>query len=822
MPSLANQLKQVFRRLGRAPLFTAITLLTLAVGIGSNSAIFSVINGVLLKPLPYSDPDRLVAISHSAPGLGFPRLDMSPAIYYTYREESRVFEQVGAWRRDSVNITGVAEPEQVDAFFVTYDILPMLRVNPLIGRTFDQKDDSPASPETTVLTYAYWQRKFGGDPSAIGKRIVVEGKATDIIGVLPQDFKFRNMHPSMVLPLRFDRAKTFVGNFSYQGIARLKPGITLAQTNADVARMLPMQMDKFTMPPGFTREMFRQALIGPNLHFLKDDVIGDIGKVLWVLMATVGIVLLIACANVANLFLVRAEGRQQEFAIRAALGAGSSQMSSDLLSESITLGIIGGILGAGLAYAGIRLLVSLGPSDIPRLSEITMDPLVLLFTFGISLVAGVLFGLLPVFKFSATALGTALREGGRALSDGRERLRARNVLVVVQVALALVLLISSGLMIRTFQALRNVRPGFTHPEDVLTLRVSIPEALIPSPQQTVRMHQQIAEKIQQMPGVTSVGLTTSVTMDGSNSNDPLFLEDFPPPEGQIPPMHRMKWVGPGYFHAMGNPLIAGRDLTWEDAYNALPVGVISEGFARKYWKDPAKAIGSRLRESPKDDWRQIVGVVGDDRDDGVDQPAPETIYWPPIQKNFWAQPISVRRDLAYVIRGPRTGSATFVKEVRQAVWSVNPSLPVAGVQTLQEIYSQSMARTSFTLLMLAIAASMALLLGVVGIYGVISYSVSQRTREIGIRMALGAQRQDVSQMFLRHGLVLSGIGIVLGIGVALGLTRLMSSLLFEVSPFDPLTFAAVPLGLILASMLASYLPARKATTVDPVQALRAD
>jgi len=325
-----------------------------------------------------------------------------------------------------------------------------------------------------------------------------------------------------------------------------------------------------------------------------------------------------------------------------------------------------------------------------------------------------------------------------------------------------------------------------------------------------------------MPGVTSVGLTSSVTMDGSNSNDPLFLEDFPPPEGQIPPMHRMKWIGPGYFHAMGNPLIAGRDLTWEDSYNALPVSVIAESFARKYWKDPAKAIGRRLRESPKDEWRQIVGVVGDERDNGVDQPAPETIYWPLIQKGFWGDPVSLRRDLAYAIRGPRTGSATFLKEVRQAVWSVNSSLPVANVSTLKDIYSGSMARTSFTLLMLAIASGMALLLGVVGIYGVISYSVSQRTREIGIRMALGAQRQDVSQMFLRHGLLLSGIGIIIGVGAALGLTRLMASLLFAVSPFDPLTFAAVPLGLILAATLASYLPARKATTVDPVQALRAD
>lgn len=806
----------------RAPMFTLVTLITLAVGIGANSAIFSVINGVLLKPLPYDDPDRIVGVWHTAPGLGFQRLNASPATYFTYREEGHVFEKSGIWRSDTATITGLAEPEQVDIMQVTFDVLPVLRIQPVIGRGFSEKDDTPGTPETVMLSYGYWQRKFGGDPQAVGKRLLVEGRARDIIGVLPQSFRFQTLHPAVLLPLRLNRAEVFVGNFSYQGIARLKPGVTVPQASADVARMLPMLMDKFKLPPGFTAEMFRQARLGPNIHLFKDDVVGDVGKVLWVLMATVGIVLFIACANVANLFLVRAEGRQQEFAVRAALGAGWGRLARELLFESVTLGVLGGVLGAALAYAGIRLLVSLGPADIPRLDEISMDPSVIFFTLGISLLAGILFGLIPVFKFSGITLGTALREGGRTLSEGRDRLRARNVLVVVQVALALVLLISSGLMIRTFQALRKVQPGFVHPEEVLTLRVSIPEALIRNPDQAVRAHQQILERIQQMPGVTAAGLCTSITMDGSHNNDPIFIEDFPSPEGQIPPMRRYKWISPGYFHTMGNPLRAGRELTWTDAYNAAPVAVITENFARKYWKDPAKAIGRRIRETPKDGWREIVGVVGDERDDGVDQKAPEEVYWPMIMKGFWNDPITVQREMAYAIRGPRTGSATFLKEVREVVWSVNASLPVANVSTLEEIYRKSMARTSFTLLMLAIAASMALLLGVVGIYGVISYSVSQRTREIGIRMALGAQREHVRQMFLRHGLILSGIGILIGIGAAVGSTRLMSALLFEVSPLDPLTFAAVPAGLIVAAMFASYLPARKATTVDPVQALRAE
>ena len=803
-------------------MFTLVTLLTLGVGIGANSAIFSVINGVLLKPLPYDDPDRIVGVWHKAPGLGFPQLNSSPAAYFTYKEESRVFERTALWRGDTITITGLAEPEHATCLTVTADFLPILRIHPVLGREFSEEEDSPGGPQTVMLSYAYWQRKFGGDQSAIGKRLIIDGVARDIIGVLPQSFRFQDRHPAVILPLRLNRAQVFVGNFSFLGIARLKPGISLAQANADVARMLPMLMEKFQLPAGFTPQMFREARLGPDIHLLKQDVIGDIGKVLWVLMAVVGIVLLIACANVANLFLVRAEGRQQELAIRAALGAGKVRLARELLAESVTLGALGGVLGAFLAYGGIRLLVSLNPAGVPRLEEISVDARVLLFTLAISLLAGLLFGLLPVFRLGGLSLGTSMREGGRALSEGRERLRARNILVVVQVALALVLLVSSGLMIRTFQALRKVQPGFIHPEQVLTMRIAIPGALIPAAERTVRTHQEILEKIRQLPGVTAAGLCTSIAMDGLNSNDPIFVEDFPPPEGQIPPMHRYKWVSPGYFHTVGNPLVAGRDFTWNDIYNTTEVVIISENFARKYWKDPAKAVGRRIRETPKDPWRQIVGVVGDERDDGVDKPAPELVYWPMWQKGFWGDPETVQREIAYAIRGSRVDSAGFLNEVRQTVWSVNPSLPLADVSTLAEIYNKSMARTSFTLLMLAIAGGAALLLGLVGIYGVLAYSVSQRTREIGIRMALGARSDHVRLMFLRHGLTLAAIGIAIGMGAAAGLTRLMSSLLFNVSPLDPVTFALVAVGLIAAAMIASYLPARRATGIDPAQALRAE
>ncbi len=799
-----------------------MTLLTLAIGIGANTAIFSVVNGVLLKPLPFGDPERLVGVWHTAPGLGMKIMNASPATYFTYKEEGRVFENSGVWNGESVSVTGLAEPEQVDVLNVTEGVLPTLRVQPALGRAFNVKDDSPGTPETVILSYAYWQRKFGGDQSAVGRRILINGRAHEIIGVMPQSFRFLDQHPALLLPLRFNRAEVFVGNFSFQGIARLKPGVTIAQANADVARMLPMLTDRFKLPPGFNAKMFQDAKFGPNVRPFKEDAVGDVGKVLWVLLATVGIVLFIACANVANLFLVRAEGRAQEFAIRAALGAGRGQLSQELLVESVALGLAGGALGLALAYAGLHLLTALAPSNLPRLEEISIDGRVFVFALAVSLLAGIFFGLIPAFRFGRGQLGAAIREGGRNSSDGRQRHRARGVLAVVQVALALVLLIGSGLMIRTFQAMREVRPGFVHPEQVLTLSLSIPQAAVPDPERAVRMHQEILERIQNMPGVSAASVSNGVPMDGNHSNDPVFSEDFPTPQGQIPQIRRFKFISPGYFHTMGNAILAGRDFTWADSYNKTPVCLVSENFARLFWKDPAQAIGRRIRESPGSPWREIAGVVGDERDDGVNQKAPETVYWPLLIANFWGDKVSARRTLVYSIRSPRTGTPGFLDAVRKTVWSANSNLPIANIKTLQQVYDRSMARTSFTLVMLAIAAAMALLLGVVGIYGVISYSVAQRTREIGIRMALGAPRQTVQGMFVRDGLLLTAAGIAAGLGAAVVVTRWMAALLFDVRPIDPLTYAAVSAVLIAAAVLASYLPARRATLIDPIQALKTE
>ena len=818
---MPSRIRRVVRRLLSAPLFTSIAALTLALGIGANSAIFGVVRGVLLKPLPFEKADELVGVWHSAPGLGFPVMNQSPATYLTYRAEGRVFEDIGLWDNTSVSVTGTGEPERVQALLVTDGTLALLRVNPQIGRRFTAEDDSPKTPERVMLAHGYWQRKYGSDPGVLGRHLEVDGKPREIIGVLPAGFGFLDNNPQLLLPFRFDPANVFVGNFSYQGVARLKPGATIEQANADVARMLPLTIERFRLPPGFTKQMFEEVKLGPNVRPLSEDVIGDVGPMLWILLGTVGIVLLIACANVANLFLVRAEGRQQELAIHAALGAGTRRIASELLSESVALGLLGGALGLLLAYAGVRGLVAAAPEGLPRLEEIAVDGTVLIFTLVISLMAGLLFGLIPVLKFARPQLASALKEGGRLSSVGRERHRARNALVVAEIALAVVLLIASGLMMRTFQAMRQVEPGFTNPKDVLTLRVSIPQQLVPDHEQVIRTHEQVLRRIEQIPGVTSVGLSSSITMDGYDSNDPIFVEEFPGPGGRIPPLRRFKFVSENYLQTMGNPVLAGRAITWADIYSRAEVVMVTENFAREFWNEPSAALGKRIRNTPRNPWRTIIGVVGNERDDGAAEPAPAIVYWPILMNEFWDQKVFASRNLGYAIRTARTGSPTLLKEIQQVVWSVNANLPVAGVQTLDEIHAESMAQTSFALIMLAIAAGVALLLGVVGIYGVISYIATQRTREIGIRMALGAAQGDVSRLFLRQGLVLAGVGIVLGTVAAAGLTRLMSALLFGVSAIDPVTYAAVALGLSGVALLASYLPARRAARIDPAHALRA-
>ena len=800
LEELLADLRHAARVCSKRPGFAAAAVLTLALGIGASTAVFSVVHGVLLKPLPFDEPGRLVSVRHQEPTIGV--MNHGPATYFTYRDNQRSFEAIGTWESDEATITGQGEPEQVEVLTVSSTTLPLLRVQPVLGRPFSAEDDAPGSPPRALLTHGYWQRRYGGAETVIGRTLEVDGAPAEIIGVLPPSFRFLHGDPAVVLPMQLDPASATDVMFDFGAVARLKPGATLAQANTDVERMISL------LPSGFG--VFK---LQPYVRPLADEVIGDVGRLLWILQAAVIVVLLIACGNVANLFLIRAEGRQQELAMRAALGAGRGRIARVLLSESILLALAGGALGLVLAYGALGLLRRIAPAELPRVDEIGIDATVLLFTLAISVLSGVLFGVFAVWKYGAPGI-TAIREGGRSASDGPKRHRVRSALVVSQVALALMLMIASGLMIRTFVALRQVQPGFTGPAHVQTFRLASPEAVVADPDEMARTHEQIARQIAQVPGVTSVGISSSITMDGEDNTNPIYAEGFPVAEGALPPLRRFKSFAPGYFETMGNPVVEGRSITWTEIYQRRPVVVISETLAREYWKDPASALGKRIRTDPENPWSEVVGVVGNERDDGLNRPATAIVYWPMLDDNY------ENRTMAYAVRSDRVGAPGFLRELEQAVWSVNPDLPFAAVQTLEEIQARSMAETSFAMTMLAISASVALLLGIVGIYGVIAYVVTQRTREIGIRMALGAEVGAVRRMFLRHGLWLTSAGIALGIGAALVLTRVMSALLFGVGRLDPVTYAAVSGTLAAVALLATYLPARRASRIEPSIALR--
>jgi predicted permease len=806
MGSFTTQLRQVLRRLRRTPMFTVVTLITLAAGVGANTVVFSVLEGILLKPLPYPHSEQLVMAAHLAPGIhatgAFPG---SPSTYFIYREQNKTFQDIAMTTGDSASVTGRGEPEQVRVQRVTDGMTSLLGVGPAIGRSFSRQDDLPNAPLTALLMYGYWQRKFGGDRGIVGQEIKVDGKPAQIIGVMPSDFHILDQEdPALLLPFQFDRGKTFLGNFSYFTIARLKPDTTIEQASADIARMIPTVLSSFPAPTGFSVNLFQSAHLGPSIVPLKDRVVGDVRATLWILMGSIALVLLIACANVANLVLVRVDGRRQELAIRSALGAGWGRIASELLFESLVLGILGSLLGLGVAYAALRVLVRMAPRGLPRVHEIGIDGWVLLFTLGVALLA------------------SGLREGARGLSQSRDQHRARSMLVVVQVALALVLLICSGLMARTFVALTRVQPGFTDPEQVQLFTLTLPKSEVADDQNVPRKFEEILRKVEAVPGVASVGLSTSIPLDGNGSYDPVFAEDHSYRPDELPPIRRFKWVSPGFLKTMGTPLVAGRDLTWTDTYNMTPVALVSENVAREMWREPSAALGKRIRVGTTDDWREIIGVVSNVYDDGLNQKPSSAFYWPIMVRNFEGENLRARRELAFALRTPRAGTENLMKDVRQAVWSVDPNLPLAEVQTEETYYRSSMARTSFTLLMLGVAGAMALLLGTVGIYGVIAYSVSQRTREIGIRMALGAQRQELTGMFVRHGLVLTVIGVAFGLAGAFFSMRFLSSLLFGVKPVDLVTYGAVSTGLLVTALLASYLPSRRAATVDPVEALRGE
>jgi predicted permease len=829
LDTLNRDVRYGLRTLRRNPVFTVVALLTIAIGIGANAAVFSVVNSVLLRPLHYPQAEELVAIRQLAPGAAglasfSDGLRLSPSMYFTYSEQNRSFQSLGVWTTGTANVTGLTEPEQLRTVGVSDGVLQALDVPPLAGRWLLRADQIPRGRETVMLSYGYWQRRFGGERSAIGRNIIVDSRPREIVGVMPQGFQVVQAEGDLIVPLSFDRGKLTLAGFYLQGVARLKSGVTIARANADVARMLPTWMDSWSNGPGADGRFYETWRIAPAIRPLKQEVVGNVGNVLWVVMGTVGLVMLIACANVANLLLVKGESRQQELAIRASLGAAWGRIVRDMLLESMLLGLIGGVLGTGIAVGGIRLLMAIGPANLPRLGELSMDARTLWFTLVLSLLSGLFFGLIPALKYAGPRISVVLRSAGRTQSVSRERHRTRNLLVVAQVALAMVLMVSAGLMIRTFQALRIVEPGFADAKHLETMRVSIPESMVASPEQVIRIQNNIADKLAAIPGVTSAGFASAMPMEGYDSMwNEIFAEDKVYPGGQAAPLRFFKYVSPGFFHTAGTRVVAGRELTWTEVYGHRPVAMVSENLARELWGSTSAALGKRIREFPAMAWQEVIGVVQDVREKGVHEQAPGIVYWPSMMENLYGpSPLNAIRTVTFVVRSDRTGTEGFLNQERQAVWSVNSSLPLASVRTMQEVYSRSLARTSFTLVMLGIAGAMALVLGIVGIYGVISYTVSQRRREIGIRLALGAQQGELRRMFVRYALVLAGIGVAIGLEAALGLTRLMKSLLFGISPVDPLTYAVVPVVLMASAALASYLPARRAASVDPAEALRAE
>jgi putative ABC transport system permease protein len=814
---LLRDIRFAHRRLRRDPGFSVAAVLTLALGIGATVASFSIVNGVLIKPLPYPNPGGLVAVLQTAPGIGIEEMGMCSGQYFTYRAENRTFEDLGLTFRAWVTVTGQAEPEQVLTLGVSEATLPLLGVQPALGRLFTAEDDSPVAPPTVILGHWYWLRRFGGNPDVIGSLLTLNGMPTEVVGILPEQFSYLDMRPGLIVPLQLDPARATIGGFGFRPVARLRPGMTIQEANADLARMLPLAIERF--PTGATQAQVEEWQLSPLVTPLKDHLVGSLGSRLWLLLGAVGIVFVIACTNVANLFLVRTEGRQREIAVRAALGAGRRRVAWELLLESLILGVSAGTLGLGIAWGGIRLLRLMAPATVPRLEEIGLDPNVLLFTLSVSVLGGLFLGLFPVAKCGDPRLIGSLSHGTHGMGRSDRRVHARSGLAVAQLALAMVLLISSGLMVRSLHALRKVHPGFERPEELLTFTLNVPNPAGADLQAASQAHEQILRAIKQIPGILSVGASSSVPMDGRDYENTVDVEDRP--NGTFP-TRRNNFVSEGYFETMEIPVLAGRPIEWADVREGRRVAVVSESFAKVHWGDPAAALGRNISQNAAggEGWREIVGVVGDVHSLGLDREPWPTVYWPMAVANFWGSPVFIPGTMVFSVRVGGVGPMQILDRVREAVWSVNPDLPLAAIRTQAEILDRSAARTSFTMVLLSISATLAMAFGIVGLYGVISYSVSSRNAELGLRVAMGAQRGDVTKMVLGQGFALAAVGVAVGLAGAAGLTRLMAALLFGVSPADPTTYGVVSITLTAVALLASFIPAHRAASLDPLIALR--
>ena len=816
MGTLLQDLRYSMRMLAKSPGFTAIAVLTLALGIGANTALFSVVNGVLLSPLPYPQPNRLVALYSRTPS--FTTSSISYPNFLDWQRQNNSFNDLAAWRSDSFNMTGAGEPERLRGEMVSAEFFPILGVQPVVGRTFTAQDDHPGAAPVVILSNAFWHSRFGASPRILGQTISLNAIPYTVIGVLPADFYFRGNNFSnntkIYVPLGQWTDKTFLDRrvgMGMDALGRLKPGITIVQARADMSGVAENLARAY---PDADKDS------GVTLIPLQQNMVGDIAPLLYVLLAAVGFVLLIACVNIANLLLARSTGRTREFAIRAALGASRVRMVRQLLTESVLLSVAGGTVGLLLAAWGPRAGIAVLPQALPRAGNVGLDASVLLFTLGVSLFAGILFGLAPALKTSQRNIGETLKEGGRGSSGSRHRLQG--IFVIAETALALILLVGAGLMIRSLVALWGVNPGF-NPHNVLTFGVAYPPLLAAAPPDAVRNSmRQLEGGLEAIPGVRYASLSIGSEPMQGDTDVGFWIEGHPkPPTDNQMPDTLLYFCQPDYLNVMQTPLVHGRFLTAQDTIGSTPVIVIDDYFAKKYFpnEDP---IGKRINLVILDTPAEIVGVVGHIKQWGLD----ENGHSPVLAQGYMSMMQIPDRFIPLLSKGSdiivRTQGApdAFAPAIRRALEKIDSEEVMYGTETMDNIIYDSLAARRFGMILLGIFAAIALLLSCVGIYGVISYLVGQRTHEMGVRIALGAQRSDVLRLILGQGAKMAIIGVAVGIAVALGLTRLMSNQLFGVSAHDPLTFAGVAILLTFVAITACYIPARRAMRTDPIVALR--
>ena len=824
--SLSSVVKPAWRSLRRSPAFTVTASLTLIIGIGAAVAIFALVNGVLLRPLPYGDPDRLVVPYHNMQLIGLAKGNQTQGTYFTYKKLARSLEAIGVYQAGAVNVSdprGGSEPQRMGSAFVTQSVIPLLQVPPLIGRSFTEAEDAPKGPNVVIISEGLWRSRFGADGGVLGRTIDVNGRTWEIIGVMPTRFRFPSPETQIWIPMRLDANDPSPGGFNYDGIARLRKGVTIAAASRDLVSVLPkiLELSPNLAPGVSTQMLLDQARPVPFVAPLKDDVTGGIAKTLWIVAAAAGVVLLVACANVTNLILVRADGRQRELAVREALGAGRGRVTMYFLGESIVVTAVSAAAGVALAAVAIRLLVSMGPTSIPRLSEVHIDLATVAFAIVVSALVAVVCSIVPVLRIGRVHLSNALREGGRGGTAGRARQRIRSALVAGQIALALVALASSGLLLRTFERLNAVRPGF-EPEGLATFWVALPYARYTSDTSVVRFYSQLLDRVRAVPGVRDVGLSSRLPFEqnGGWSKDPLYPEDdLATYANKIPPLNFYTTTDGGYFHVMGIPLIAGKTFDRPELQRG-DEAIISRATAIQFWKDSTgqRVLGKRFRELPGTPWLTIVGVVGDTRDSSLASPPSLVVYRPQSISNGTH---STQWTMALVVR---TGSepTAITSAIQRAVRDLDPTLPLFDIRSMSEITAASMAQLSFTIIVLGAAALVTLILGAVGLYGVMAYVVSLRTRELAVRIALGATPSAVIRMLTTQGVVVTGFGVAAGLVLFVIVARALKSLLFGVASMDPVTLLSASLLLVGIAAFASWLPARRTARVDPADVLRAE